>query len=115
MTRHEQKRREWQALVARFEGSGTSQAAFAAAAGVRLPMFRYWLYKLRGAAAAGRAARDEPKSAEVRLLPVEVRRTSVGGDASVEIDVASLRMRILGRADPAYVTSLVVALRGSGC
>jgi hypothetical protein len=123
MSRHEQKRRQWQSLVARFERSGTSQAAFATAAGVGLPVFRYWLYKLRAAASsAGRptlvvptASEESVRHAEVRLLPVQVRREWASEEGSVEVDVASLRLRVSGRTDPRYVACLVGALREIRC
>jgi hypothetical protein len=126
MSRHEETRGQWQSLVARFERSGASLAAFATAAGISLPMFRYWLYKLRRAAAAassmGRSTSASPatskgsaKSAEVRLLPVRVRPDWASGQGSVEVDVASLRLRVSGHADPTYVASLVGALREIRC
>jgi hypothetical protein len=124
MSRHEEKRRQWQSLVARFERSGKSQAAFTAAAGIGLPMFRYWLYKLRAAAASSDAPpnpapppapKGSARSAEVRLLPVQVRHGWAPAEGSIEVDVASLRLRVAGHADPAYVASLVGALREIRC
>jgi hypothetical protein len=124
MSRHEQKRRQWQSLVARFERSGTSQAAFAAEAGVGLPSFRYWLYKLRAAVALsapapratpGQASRGSARSAEVRLVPVQLRGGLEPEEGSVEVDVATLRLCVRGRADPRYVALLVGALRGLRC
>jgi hypothetical protein len=119
MSKREQIRRQWQPLVARFERSGKSQAIFAAEAGVGLPAFRYWLYKLRRAignsrttAPIDRAAVGAGRDTAVRLLPVEVR----GGLAqmtAVEVDVATLRLRVPGGTDPAYVAALVGALRGA--
>jgi hypothetical protein len=122
MSRHEQKCRQWQALVASFERSGASQAAFAAGAGVGLASFRYWLYKLRGAPTAGTprppgasAPRGGGRSAEVRLVPVQV-RGGVEEEGAVEIDVVTLRLRVRGgRVEPRYVASLVGALRELRC
>jgi len=118
MSRSEQARGQWQALVARFERSGVRQAAFAAEAGVGLAAFRYWLYKLR-ADAKGRASEREPrqvapaKDAEVRLVPVKVRPAPTEA-ASIEVDIVALRLRVTGGVDPGYVASLVAALRERG-
>ena len=118
MRRNAEKSRQWQSLVARFEQAGTSQAEFAAAAGVALHTFRYWLYKIRAAGTDGRAA-PPPTPAlkgggEVRLLPVEFGRRP-GVESVVEIDVAPLRLRISGGTDPRYLASLVGALREARC
>lgn len=114
MSKHEQRRRQWQALVARFERSGRSQAVFAAEAGVGLPAFRYWLYKVRAASDASalpsRSQAAEPRESRLRLLPVEIQRAPSEGQA-IEVDVVSLRLQVTGSADPRYVASLVVALR----
>ena len=119
MRGNDQKSRQWQTLVARFEQASVSQAEFAATAGVALPRFRYWLYKTRAAEGDGRAASTPPRSAsgvgEVRLLPVEVRGGSGVEAAVVEIDVATLRLRVSGGTDPGYVASLVGALREARC
>jgi hypothetical protein len=53
----------WEHLVAQYEASGRSQAAFARGRGVKVCSLQYWIYKLR------RAAREHP----VRLVPVEIR------------------------------------------
>jgi hypothetical protein len=119
MRRNDQKSRQWQSLVARFEQAGVSQAEFAATAGVALPRFRYWLYKTRAAEADGRGASTPGRSAgdvgEVRLLPVELRRRPGVEAAVVEIDVATLQLRVSGGTDPEYVASLVNALREVQC
>lgn len=122
MRRSEQKSRQWQSLVARFELGGASQAEFAAAAGVALPRFRYWLYKVRAGAGGRAAVKATPVAAQmasdggqVRLLPVELRRDPGVEAAVVEIDIATLRLRISGGTDPRYVASLVGALREVEC
>lgn len=78
MIRHEQKRTQWRALVAKFEGSGTSQAEFAALAGVALAAFRHWLYKLRAESGGRSTARSgrRPLTAAMglRLPPIDVQR-----------------------------------------
>jgi len=117
MTRNDQKRMQWQALVARFRVSGMSQTAFAASAGVGIAIFRYWLYRLRDDDGR-RPPAPRPNHDEVRLVPVEVRRPVASADDDrdhhVEIDVATLRLRSTG-ADPRYLASVVAALRELGC
>jgi len=99
-----------------------SQAAFAAKAGVALPSFRYWLYKLRAAVAtsasratAPQASRGRAGGDEVRLVPVQVRGALEPQEPAVEVDVATLRLCVRGRADPRYVALLVGALREIRC
>ena len=119
---HERKRPEEQAVadpggqvragqrvaggVCRHRGSGAAQVPVLA-------------YKTRAAEGDGRAASTPPRSAsgvgEVRLLPVEVRGGSGVEAAVVEIDVATLRLRVSGGTDPGYVASLVGALRKARC
>lgn len=110
MKQREAKRRFWSALVARYEGSGRSRREFAADAGVGLPIFQYWLYKLRREHDT-RVVRKAPDR-EVRLVPVTVQaRPAV--PARIEIRVADVRLRVPVGADPAYVARLAVALRGA--
>jgi hypothetical protein len=118
MSKHEQRHRQWQALVDQYEKSGTSQPRFAAEVGVGVHALRYWLYKLRAAAGRQAATQSRPPVAragrgELRLLPVEFRHAPADG-AAVEIDVVSLRLRVTGNADARYVASLVGALRETG-
>jgi hypothetical protein len=119
MKRSDEKSRQWRSLVARFEEAGASQAEFAAAAGVALPTFRYWLYKIRATAADERVApaalREASDASEVRLLPVELRCRPGVEAAMVEIDVTTLRLRVSSSTDPGYVASLVGALRKARC
>ena len=95
--------------MAKFETAGLSQARFASQVRVGLPAFRYWLYKVR------REEGSTAVSAVPRLLPVEVLPAPAvtGSEPSIEVDVATLRLRLVGAADPGYVASLVGALRGS--
>lgn len=110
MKQREAKRRFWSALVARYEGSGRSRREFAAEAGVGLPIFQYWLYKLR----RERDARVVPKPSapELRLVPVTVRARPVA-PTRLELRVAGVRLRVPVGVDPVYVASLAVALRGA--
>lgn len=108
MKQREARRRFWSALVARYEGSGRSRREFAAEAGVGLPIFQYWLYKLRRERDT-RGVR-KPAVTEVRLVPVTVRARPVA-PARLELRVAGLRLRVPVGADPVYVASLATALR----
>lgn len=115
MSKHEQRQGQWQALVARYEKSGMSQPMFAAQVGVGVHALRYWLYKLRAAAGGRAATRSRSPVAraalgDLRLLPVELQQAPADSPA-VEIDIASLRLRVTSGADPRYVASLVGALR----
>jgi hypothetical protein len=113
MKKREEIRRFWSEQVARFEASGKTRKEFAAEAGVGLAIFQYWLYKLRrerGGALVRRRA-----DGEVRLVPVRVRPPQITENRSgVEVRVAGVRMRVRVGVDPAYVASLVVALRRVG-
>jgi len=108
MKQREEKRRYWSALVAQFEGSGKSRKEFAAEAGIGLPIFQYWLYKLR----RERDARVVRKAAvpEVRLVPVTV-RARAAAPVRLELRMAGLRIRVPVGADPGYVARLATALR----
>ena len=94
--------------MARYEDSGESRAAFAAQAGVGLPIFQYWLYKLRRERDA-KAVR-QPAAPEVRLVPVTV-RARPAAPGRLELRVAGARLRVPVGADPTYVAQLAVALR----
>lgn len=107
MRQREERRRFWSDLVARFEGSGKSRKAFAAEAGVGLPIFQYWLYKLRSQAQAGAIRKTAPK--EVRLVPVAFQARVV--PAQIEVRIAGVRMRVPVGVDPAYVAQVAFALR----
>src|SRR5687767_787771 len=107
MRKKEERRRFWEALIARFEGSGDSRKAFAAKAGVGLAIFQYWLYKLRRERSpiVGR-----PRGSEVRLVPITV-RAPARATSLVEIRVSGVRMRVPVGTDPRYVAQLAAALR----
>lgn len=118
MKQQEEKRGQWAALVARFEEAGKSQEAFTAEAGVSLPGFRYWLYKIRREGqpvltqepVRRRRASRQPKA--VRLIPVEVRHpTATSGH--VEVRIAGVRIRVPVGTDPGYLVQVALALRRS--
>lgn len=98
--------------MAAFEKSGKSQARFTSDAGIPLPAFRHWLYKLRAEAGARPVTTAGASTRDLRLVPVEIRDPVATG--AIEVDVASLRVRVTGNASPAYLASLVGALRGLG-
>jgi hypothetical protein len=108
MKQREARRRFWSALVARFEGSGRSRREFAADAGVGLPIFQYWLYKLRRERDA-RAVR-KTTTPEVRLVPITVTARPVA-PVRLDLRVAGVRLHVPVGADPAYVARLADALR----
>lgn len=110
MKHREARRRFWSALVARYERSGRSRREFAAEAGVGLPIFQYWLYKLRRE--RDTRAVSKPSAPELRLVPVTVRARAVA-PARLDLRMAGVRLRVPVGADPAYVASLAVALRGA--
>ncbi len=116
MEQQEEKRGQWAPLVAQFEQAGKSQQAFTAEAGVSLPGFRYWLYKIRreGQPVSAqktvrrRKARRSPKT--VRLVPVEVRHATASS-GQVEVRVAGVRIRVPVGTDPGYLAQVALALQ----
>jgi hypothetical protein len=108
MKRREEKRRFWSDLMARFEVSGKSRRQFAAEAGVGLPIFQYWLYKLQRERPKAVTVRRPPLK-EVRLVPVTVRPGLVA--VPIEVCVAGFRVRVPVGVDPEYVARLALALR----
>ena len=97
--------------MADFEKSGKSQACFTSEARIPLPAFRHWLYKLRAEADPRPATTARSTTRALRLVPVEIRDRVPS--AAIEVDVATLRVRVTGEASAAYLASLVVALRGA--
>lgn len=118
MEQQEEKRGQWAPLVARFEQAGQSQQAFTAEAGVSLPGFRYWLYKIRREGqpvlakkpVQRRKARRSPKA--VRLVPVEVRHPTASS-GQVEVRIADVRIRVPVGTDPGYLAQVALSLRKS--
>ena len=105
----EERRRYWSTLIARYEGSGLSQAKFAVEAGVGEAIFRYWLYKTRRERTA---LVERPRVADdVRLMPVQIRRPS--GQLRIEVRVADVRVLAPVGTDPAYLADVLIALKRS--
>ena len=99
------KRRE--ELLAEYDRSGLSQAAFARRAGVRYPTFAHWVQERRrddGTVAEGSAAASSPRFVELRLPgapsmpPSELSATMPDGV-------------VLRGAEPSALAALVRALR----
>lgn len=108
MRKRDERRKFWTALIGRFERSGRSRKEFAAEASVGLPIFQYWLYKLR----RERDATDvRPSPAEVRLVPVTVRPPVSAPAARIELRTAGVRLMVPVGVDPRYVADLATALR----
>ena len=118
MEQQEEKRGQWAPVVARFEQAGKSQQAFTAEAGVSLPGFRYWLYKIRRegrpvlAKKAVRRRKATGSAKAVRLVPVEVRHATASM-GQVEVRIAGVRIRVPVGTDPGYLARVALALQGS--
>ena len=105
----EEKRRYWSTVIARFDRSGQSQARFTTDTGIGVAVFRYWLYKFRRERTALVAPSRSNSANEVRLVPVEVRRTV--GPTRLDLRVAGLRVLVPIGTDPRYLAHVAVALR----
>jgi hypothetical protein len=95
---------EMQRLVARWERSGLTQAAFARQCGMSVHTFTWWRHRLRAAAAVAAPAARPPTFTEVVLAP-----------AAAPVAEVVLRngwvVRVpLGGTDAAAVRTLVAAL-----
>lgn len=108
MRKRDERRKFWTALIGRFERSGRSRKEFAAEAGVGLPIFQYWLYKLRRECGATDV---QPRPAEVRLVPVTLRPPVRDRVARIEVRMADVRLMVPVGVDPRYVTDLATAFR----
>ena len=111
MKRGEERRSFWEEVISRYEASGLSRRAFAAQAGVGLPIFQYWLYKFRREGYQRPATKALAPA--VRLVPVTVKAAPVLA-RRVEVVIGHARLRVPVGADPAYVATLAAALRGRG-
>lgn len=102
-------RDEWTKIIAEFERSGESHAAFCARRGLPLASFRSWLYRLRWARRGGTVARSATKA--VKLLPVRVRAlSSVADDGVVDLMVRGVAIRVQVGTEVGYVADLVAAI-----
>jgi hypothetical protein len=94
-------REQWRRLVAQFEKSGMTHAAFARSKAVNLASLRAWIYKLRREARSPRFVEVAPRRRSAALTPKAV---VVVGDARFEFDerppaeyLAAL-LRVVGKA-----------------
>jgi transposase-like protein len=103
-------RPHWTQIIARFERSGMTQAAFAEKHDLKLSTFRSWLYRLRNES-QGSASQLAPRfievtpssSSEAVATPLRIR---IG--AQVQIEFAQL-------PSPAYLAAMLSALEGGTC
>ena len=70
--------------------------------GVSVAALRSWIYRLR---------RERGSVSEPRLLPVRVVASSPAVGDALEVVVGEIRVRVPSGTDPAYVASLLTALR----
>lgn len=106
MLRGMSKREEWEQLVGAYEASVASQRRFAEEQGLSVHTLRYWLSKFRSERVAARQDEAEP-----RLLPVTVVGSVVEEASSVRVHFGDLSVCADVGTAPAYVASLVTALR----
>jgi hypothetical protein len=103
-------RAEWESLVSELEASGQSVARFSARRGLKPETVQWWRWKVHRADAPGGNA-----VGSVRLMPVTMIESAatadVGNPALVEVSLGDITLRVAVGADPAYVASLVAALR----
>jgi transposase-like protein len=95
--------RFWKRVVTEAERSELTHAGVAERHGVSVAALRSWIYRLR-------RERGGTGSSEPRLLPVRVTALSVARE-SLEIVVGDTLVRVPAGTDPAYIASLVTALR----
>ena len=97
-------RAEWLEIIAAFRESGETAARFAARRGLKVSTLQWWTWRL---------------AAEVRLVPVDVRRADVVAVAApesasrdiVELVIGDAHLRFVAGTDARYVAQLVAALR----
>ncbi len=99
-------------LLAEYERSGLSQAAFARRAGVRYPTFVHWVQERRragGGALDAPAASPSPRFVELRLPTTPSPATPSSSPA--ELSVTLPDGVVVRGVEPAPLTALVRALR----
>lgn len=115
MNRDHQTRKQWTALIEKYETSGERQTEFVAKSGVGLYAFRGWLYRIRrerrGTNGTSLCAIPSPS---LRLLPVEITSRGSAFEAEIELQGRGILLRVPSDAEPRVVASLVEALRGGG-
>lgn len=95
-------------LLAEYERSGLSQAAFARRAGVRYPTFAHWVQQRRRGRAATAAAAPSPRFGQLRLPSTQ----SMSSASAAELSVTLPDGVVLRGAEPSALAALVRALRG---
>lgn len=115
MNRDHQTRKQWTALIEKYEVSGERQTAFVAKSGVGLSAFRGWLYRIRRErrGTKGTSLCAIP-SQNLRLLPVEIASRGRTFEVEIELQGRGILLRVPSNAEPRVVASLVEALRDGG-
>jgi transposase-like protein len=101
-------------LLAEYERSGLSQAAFARRAGVRYPTFAHWVQERRragGATADAATATPPPRFVELRLPSAQAAPSTPGAAPVSELSVTLPDGVVLRGAEPSALAALVRALR----
>jgi len=98
-----QDRRFWKRVAAVAERSELTHSEVAARHGVSVSALRSWIYRLR-------RERGSVGPGEPRLLPVRI-AASPAVREFVEVVVGEVLVRVPTGTDPAYVASLLAALR----
>src|SRR5207245_5723410 len=100
---------EWESLVTELERSGQSIAQFCARRGLEPRTVQWWRWKLRRA-----GSMIATPAASIRLVPVDVIESAgtADGGAPIEIACGDFALRVAVGTEPAYVASLLAALRG---
>lgn len=87
-------RREWIEIIEEFEGRDVTQAEFIEEKSIKLPTFRYWLYKQRRKNVEG----DE-KSTNVEFVEVLEEHRDARGTLRIHIDTVTLEFARLPPAN----------------
>jgi transposase-like protein len=101
-------------LLAEYERSGLSQAAFARRAGVRYPTFAHWVQERRSER-GGESAPITPAAAPPRFVELRLpREPSLSPSPAVaDLSVTLPDGMVVRGAEPAALAALVRALRGA--
>jgi|HubBroStandDraft_1064217.scaffolds.fasta_scaffold423244_1 hypothetical protein len=103
-------RAEWESLITELETSGQSVARFSARRGLKPRTLQWWRWNLDRTEPLTRHAK-----ACVRLIPVDViepaATADMGNRAPIEISLGDVAVRVAVGTEPAYVASLIAALR----
>ena len=97
-------RRFWKRVAALAEQSELTHGEVAARHRVSVGTLRSWIYRLR-------RERDRVGSGGPRLLPVRIASSPLALREALEVTVGEVVLRVPAGTDPAYVASLVTALR----